>query len=515
MLSKTYSATLLAADAKVVEVEVSSIQGDASMTIVGLPDTAVKEAKDRIPTAIRSSGFHSKREYAVTVNLSPPDLRKSGALYDLPIAIALLKTMGLVRNEHLEDYGFFGYLKLSGEVCSPKGIISFVTEMKRIGRKIAIVPTDTIDLSSAIAGIDVIPVRTLREAVMYLNGEIDIKPVYNNLANELAQNVDIGDDFADVKGQSMTIRAMEVAVAGGHNVLMIGTPGSGKTMIARRIPSILPPLTVDEALEVARIHCVSGLEKAAENSFFQRPFRAPHHLVSSYGLVGGGNNITPGEVSLAHRGVLFLDEFPEFSHQCMEALRQPMEDGDVVISRVNGVHRYPAKFMLVAAMNPCPCGYYGDEHRDCRCTQSRILKYQSRISGPILDRIDLQVAVAPVPPEDLRSAPCGESSATIRARVMKAREIQKQRYAGKNGIWTNAEAKSRDLHKICNFDDAADRRLKAIIRDLDLSARAYDRILRVARTIADLEGCDRVLDEHVHEAASYRQLDGQGNRFWA
>ena len=435
MLAKCYSGALNGVEASTVEIEVYSVKSTSSFAIVGLPDTAVKEAKDRVSTALKNSGYNSKDEYAVTVNLAPADVRKEGPIYDLPIAICLLKATQRLRTEELAEYALVGELALSGEVRRVKGILPIVMEMKRIGKRAVLVPEGNVVEASVVEGIDVVPVRTLREAALYLSGEVAIEPCFTDLADLVAADREGGDDFADVKGQESVKTAMEVAVAGGHNLLMIGSPGSGKTMLARRIPSILPPMTVEEALEVSRIHSVAGREKGGGTFVTRRPFRAPHHTVSSIGLLGGGSHPAPGEVSLAHRGVLFLDEFAEFPRQALEVMRQPLEDGHVGVSRAAAACDFPSRFMLVAAMNPCPCGYYGDATRECRCTQTQILKYQRRISGPLLDRIDIQVGVCAVPPKDLEGLAGGEPSARIRARVVRARQIQAERYRGMRGVF--------------------------------------------------------------------------------
>lgn len=514
MLAKCYSGAINGVEANVVEIEVNSVISTSSFAIVGLPDQAVKEAKDRVSTALKNSGFKSKSEFAVTVNLAPADVKKEGPIYDLPIAVALLKATQRLRTENLEEYALIGELSLSGVVRRVRGIIPMVMEMRRIGRRAVLVPEESAEEASVVTGIDVIPVRTLREAVQYLAGEITIMPRSTDLADLVARDRDTGEDFADVKGQYNIKRALEVAVAGGHNVLMIGSPGSGKTMLARRIPSILPPMSVEEALEVSRIHSVAGREKGGGTFVTRRPFRAPHHTVSSIGLLGGGTHPSPGEVSLAHRGILFLDEFPEFPRNALETLRQPLEDGHVGVSRAAAAYDYPSRFMLVAAMNPCPCGYYNDPFHECRCKPSSILKYQQRISGPLLDRIDIQVGVSAVPVKELTAMKPGEPSASIRSRVVAARRIQSERYRSMPGVLTNADAKSRDLLDICRLSEGASRKLQREVERLNLSARAYDRILRVARTIADLAGRPSVEESDVLEAAGFRELDKE-NGFWA
>jgi len=514
MLAKCYSGAVNGVDARTVEIEVNSSIGTSQFAIVGLPDQAVKEAKDRIPTALKNSGWASSREFDVTVNLAPADVKKEGPIYDLPIAVGLLKATGRLANERLDEYGLVGELALSGKVRRVRGALPIVLEMKRIGRRAVIVPQENAAEASVVAGIDVIPVRTLREAVQYLGGEIVIEPHFTDLRELVSGEGDYGDDFADVKGQETAKRAMEVAVAGGHNVLMIGSPGSGKTMLARRVPSILPPLSVEEALEVSRIHSVAGAAKGGGNFVTRRPFRAPHHTVSSIGLLGGGTHPVPGEVSLAHRGVLFLDEFAEFPRQALEVLRQPLEDGHVGVSRAAAAYDFPSKFMLIAAMNPCPCGYFNDPTHACRCSQSMIMKYQNRISGPLLDRIDIQVEVPPVEAKKLPTMAPGEASAVIRERVMCARAVQAERYRGMPGVHTNAEVKSRHLADVCRFTVADRDRLVRTIERLNLSARAYDKVLRVARTVADLDGAEGVGDDHILAALNYRKLDGSENSFW-
>ena len=514
MLAKCYSGAINGVDARMVEIEVHSQLGTSQFAIVGLPDTAVKEAKDRIPKALKNQGLELKKEYDVTVNLAPADVRKEGSIYDLPIAVGLLGATGRIRNPRLDAYGLVGELALSGEVRAARGVLPMVMEMKRVGLRGVIVPADNVEEASVVSGIDVIPVGTLQEAVQYLDGERTIEPRHTDLADLVAADCDTYDDFADVKGQESAKRAIEVAVAGGHNLLMIGSPGSGKTMLARRIPSILPPLTVEEALEVSRIHSVAGESKGGGTFVTRRPFRAPHHTVSSIGLLGGGTHPMPGEVSLAHRGVLFLDEFAEFPRQALEVLRQPLEDGHVGVSRAAAACDYPSKFMLVAAMNPCPCGYHGCQEHPCRCSTRNIVKYQSRISGPLLDRIDIQIEVPSVPVKKLPRMEPGEASTKIRGRILAARAIQEERYRDMPGVHTNADVRSRDLVRVCRLSEKERDDLVELIERLNLSARAYDKVLRVARTIADLKGEEIVSHHDLEEAIAYRRLDDEQSSFW-
>lgn len=512
MLAKCYSGSISGVEATTVEIEVYSSTGVNSFAIVGLPDQAVKEAKDRIPSAMKVSGFRPSKEFSITVNLAPASVKKEGSMYDLPIAICLLKAIGKLTTPHLEEFGLVGELSLSGAVRPVRGVLPIVMEMKRIGRRGVLVPFDNAEEASVVEGIDVIPVKTLTEAAMYLNGELDIAPIYTNLASLVHKEQDSGFDFADVKGQDRAKRAIEVAIAGGHNLLMIGSPGSGKTMLARCVPSILPPMTVEEALEVSRIHSIAGGEKRFVVS---RPFRAPHHTVSAIGLMGGGAHATPGEVSKAHRGVLFLDEFAEFPRTALESLRQPLEDGHVEISRALASHSFPSRFTLVAAMNPCPCGHFNDDNCACTCTNSQIARYQARISGPLLDRIDIQIGVSAVPVRDLNRLERGTSSHEIRERVVAARAIQTERYKSMAKVRTNADVRSHDLPNVCKLNETTLNVMDQLIDRMHLSARAYDRILRVSRTIADLRGAEAIEKEDIMEAAMYRQLDVEDSKnFW-
>jgi magnesium chelatase family protein len=439
------------------------------------------------------------------VNLAPADLRKEGSGFDLPIAVAILAATDQVVAAPLADSYFVGELSLDGSVRGVRGVLPIVAEAKAQGFRKIYVPRENADEAAVVDGIDVLAVESLREVAASLSGEVELEPVRGELQSTLVE-APYADDFADVKGQQHAKRALEIAAAGGHNVIMIGPPGSGKTMLARRMPSILPPMSLDEALETTKIHSVAGKLGTAVGLMSQRPFRAPHHMASPMALIGGGNSPQPGEVSLAHNGVLFLDEMPEFGHSVLEVLRQPLEDKHITISRVRYTVDYPSNFTLVASMNPCPCGYYNHPTKECSCSAAAVHRYVGRISGPLMDRIDLHVEIVPVSREELSSKEEGERSAVVRERVMRARAIQAERFRG-TGIYTNTMMSSSMLRRFCPLSEPVRRLLDAAMERLQLSARAYDRIIKVARTIADLAGAADIEPSHISEAITYRSLD--------